>query len=225
MKRNQHIFLLLCMLISAGAKSQFNKGDRLIGGAVNVYSSNNGYTYQNTTVTTNTSNYFGSGFVPRYSWVCKNNVMNGIFLNGNYSHSKSYSTSNSNEYSKSDYFSVGAGYFIRKYNDFNRELGWFLEYNGLISYGVNKQAQTIAGNASNYKSSSVTAGINIFPGLYYKVSPAVLIEAGLGGINASYSKGKGNNTESHGFNVGLNFPSNFTFGLNFFMAPKRIAKS
>lgn len=222
MKRNQPIILLLCLLISVNAKSQFSKGDKLIGGAISSYSSNSTYVYTNNP---GSNNSFGSGFIPRYSWVTKNNRMNGVFLNANYSHSKTTGSSTPNGYSISNYYSFGVGYFVRKYNDFNQQLGWFLEYNGVVSYLGNKQEQSLMGNISYYKSWEVAAGVNVSPGLYYRASRAVLVEAAFGGVNAKYSKGQGYGTQSEGFNIGLNFPSNFTFGLQFLVGRKQGSKS
>lgn len=223
MKRNRLAIVILCMLVSFAAKSQFAKGDRLIGGAINIYSAYNNYTYSNNP--TNNNNSFGTGFVPRYSWVTKDNTMNGVYLSSNYSQSKTFSSSNSGQYSKNIYFSLGLGYFIRKYKDFNQQLGWFLEYNGILSYRLNKQTQNVTGNTLDDKSTSIGAGVNVSPGLYYRVSPAVLVEAGFGGANATYSKGRGSGTESHGVIIGLNFPSNFTFGLQFLLGRKQSNKS
>ena len=222
MKRTRHFIFFLCMITSLVAKSQLEPGDRLIGGAVNVYSSSYAYTYSNNP--TNNVNSFGSGFVPRYSWVRKNNRMNGVFLNANYSHSKTTGTPNPSEFSKSDYLSLGLGYFIRKYNDFNQQLGWFLEYNGVGSYSINKHEQNYFGSNANSRSAAIAVGVNVSPGLYYKASRAVLVEAAFGGVNASYSRSKGAGTKSSGFNIGLNFPSNFSFGLQFFLPRKESIK-
>lgn len=212
MRKFLQLFFVLCMLISVSAKGQFSKGDRLIGGSVNVYSGNGGSTFANGQQYT--SNYYSSGLVPRYSWVLKNNIMNGIFLNANYSHSaNNYSSGPPDGYQKIDNYSFGVGYFIRKYKDFDQQFGWFLEYNALLGYNSYRQESAYpSGNFSINKSSSVSAGLNALPGLYYKVSRAAVIEAGFGGINANYSNGISGDSRSHSFNVGLNFPSNFTFG-------------
>lgn len=223
MKRHQHFILLLCMLVSVSAKSQFTKGDRLIGGAVNVYSSSNSSTYLNNPPST--YNNIGSGLVPRYSWVTKDNIMNGIFLNANYSHSKTVNSSDPNTYYKNDSYGLGLGYFIRKYKNFNPQFGWFMEYNAVAGYSFIQQKQIYPGSSITYKSSALSAGLNVLPGLYYKVSSAALIEVGFGGVNASYSKGKSESSKTNAFNIGLNFPSNFTVGMQFLLGHKQNKRS
>jgi hypothetical protein len=133
-------------------------------------------------------------------------MLSAGYSHANYSGSGSYNS-----------FSGGLGYFIRKYSDLSEQFGWFLEYNaqGTVIWSENNSPTRY------YRSSYVSAGLHVLPGLYYKASPKVVIEAGFGGVGLDYSTTLGGSGSYNSLSLGLNFPSNFTFGLQFLLPKKK----
>lgn len=214
--------VFLFVLTSFSAHSQFSQGDKVVGGAVNVYSGSYNSTYfPNPQVS---SSSFNTGLAPRFSWVTGKNMMNGIIINGFYSHSKSENP-DPNQYTvTTSNYSFGAGYFLRHFKDFAQQFGWFMDYSALGSYNVSKQKNVAIQSSSESKSTGFTAGINVVPGVYYKVSTRAVIEAGFGGVGATYGKSTSGPAKYSSFNIGFNFPSNFTFGMQFLLGNKAGSK-
>jgi hypothetical protein len=221
MKTSRHFFLFVFISISISASAQFSKGDRLIGGNLNAYFSN--YNSTGNPNPPNIGNQLNTSLTPRYSWVSNDNVMNGIFLSGGYGRSKTSSSTASNEQISNSY-SIGAGYFIRKFKDFNQQFGWFIEYNGLVSYRRSENKDLSSSFPYNPKFNELQAGVNVIPGLYYKVTPKAVIEATFGGIYANYGRAKSQSAVNRYFNIGLNFPASFSFGVQFLFNNKQSQK-
>jgi len=220
MKTSRHLILFVFISISISAKSQFTKGDRLIGGGVAFNASNNSNTSIPNTIT-NLSSGVNTSLVPRYSWVSGNNVMNGVFISGSYSHAKNSSSTIPDDYAVNNSYSVGAGYFIRQFKDFSPQFGWFVEYNALFSYSELQSKNHNSSTSLLYKSSGISAGVNVIPGLYYKLSRQAVIEASFGGVGANYYRNTNSSYKDRRFNVALDFPSGFSVGFQFLLNNKK----
>lgn len=217
MKISTIILFIVFSCLAFTAKSQFTKSQKLLGGSTSVNfisgkSESPGYP-----VGKNRSFYLGIS--PRFSWVTKENQMMGIVLGTGYSHSKSFNEG-SQDYQSGNSFALSAGYFLRHYKGFSQSAGWFIEYNisGGYSRGTNKFLNM--GVENKNKTKSYSAGILIYPGFYYKLSPRTLIEASFGGLSAGYYKSKGETSSSNQFAVAASFPTNLTIGVQFFVSNK-----
>lgn len=214
MVKIRHLIFIVFIAISISASSQFSKGDKLIGGSVNFYSNNTNYS--STGNLTNNYNGINTGITPRFSWVIKDHLMNGIFLSGNYSHSKS-TGGDPKDYSTTNNYNYGVGYFIRNFGNFSQQFGWFIEYNALLNYNSSKTEYSSQGNVYSNKTNGLSAGLNIIPGLYYQASHNVVIEGAFGGVSATYYRSNSLGLKTRNFNVGLNFPSSFSLGVQFLL--------
>lgn len=199
------------------AKSQFIKGQKLLGGSANIiFSSGKSESVGNPT---NKNPSFYLGISPRFSWVTKENQMMGVVLGAGYFYSKSFSQG-SQDYQTGNSFTLGAGYFFRQYKSFSPQTGWFIEYNISGGYGRSTNKLLNMGVETKNKEKNYSAGVLVYPGFYYRLSPRTLIEASFGGLNAVYSKSKGQTSANDRFTVAASFPTNLTLGVQFFLGNK-----
>ncbi|MDB5193089.1 MAG: hypothetical protein JWQ96_2652 [Segetibacter sp.] len=216
MRKTRLLFASLLLVISVSCFSQFSKGDRLIGGGVNFYGNNSSYSVPSPNTTYNT-NGLSTAVSPRYSWVFKNNKMFGLSLSGNFSRSKNDVNGSEETFTT---YGAGLGVFQRNFKDFSSQFGWFIEYGAAFNHSVTKSENILPNYRSESKQNFVSLGLNASPGLYYKLSPKTVVEASFGGIGARYYSTIGGDYDSKGFSFGLNFPSNFTFGVQFLLGSK-----
>jgi hypothetical protein len=205
-------FFSFVLLVTSSSFAQFSKGDKLLGGSINFHGNSN-------SLTTPGVNYGSNGFAtnlsPRFGFFYKENKMVGISLSGNYSRGKSTIAANVEE--KNTTYGAGIGLFARNYKAFSSQFGWFLDYAGGVNHFSNKSERTLT---PDFKTKQLSFNFGIAPGLYYKVSPKALIDASFGGIGANYSTHYNGNNKSRNFSAGLNFPSNFSFGIQFLLTAR-----
>jgi hypothetical protein len=157
---------LLLVIISVSLTSvfaQIHKGTLLLGGDFSASTSKQKF---------GTNEYKNSGitFSPLAGKAVKDNLFIGIFASLGYSKNE-----NTPVFSKGSSNSYGAGLFIRKYGVIKNNLYGFLQGNLGFNYAKSGNEQT--GFSSESKQTS--AGINISPGLSYKISKKIHLEAGL----------------------------------------------
>ena len=100
---------------------------------------------------------------------------------------------------------------------FKKQLGWYLEPSGGVSYENNVQKYS----NGETKNSSTRYAVNLIPGLYYQALPKLLISADFGGLGYSYNRNKSSGTPiSRSSNVYFNLMSSFTFGVDFILGKK-----
>lgn len=217
MKISTIILLVVFFCLALTSKSQFTKGEKLLGGNAFInFSSTKSESVNNPTYKTRP---LSLSISPRMSWVTKESQMMGIMLSAGYSYSKSFAEG-SQDYQTSNSFAFSTGYFLRHYKSFNSQVGWFIEYNisGGYSRYKNKNIYMAVDTKSTGKSYSV--GTLVYPGFYYKISPRTLFEASFGGLNAVYSKIKNETSSNSLFSVGASFPTNLALGVQFFLVNK-----
>lgn len=184
------------------AMAQYQKGDKLIGGIISFSTDNTTIdTRNNLNSIANTS----TTLKPRFSWVTGKHIMQGVFVTGSYSRNSLNYTQSS---SVNQNLTGGGGYFIRNFRGFTNQFGWY------IDYSVGGELTNNEGTFSSGRTSETYASANIavVPGIYYCITPNFALEATFGGLSARYYKTINNPFNSHGFNIGLNYP-NFSFGV------------
>jgi len=162
------LFLFPAVAFSASSFAQFQKGDRVIGASLNLHSN---------------TNEINSGFSPQINksrnvglsielgFANKANRLNGFFINGSYGLSKSEIPSQPSSDFKSDYYSIGAGYFTKRYKSLGKNFFVFGEGRAGINYSGFENPPATANNSKSY---GISAGI--YPGLAYRVSSRFFLE-------------------------------------------------
>ena len=139
--------------------------------------------------------------------VGRNSVM-GLNLGFSYSNSGNGQTT----------WTFSANPFYRKYIPLKNKLGCYLQYYGGVAWAKSAQIfpdSTGANVKHNYFSNSYNLGFT--PGLYYQVSPGILLNLDAGGISYFYSDyGQGQWASS--LRVGLF--EQFSFGVDFILGKK-----
>ena len=194
------VLLVLAVIIcSLASRAQADKGDWLLGGSfgVNFGSNNSG------SGTTNSSN---SNLTPELGVAIAKNSIIGIRGGFNYNTSKNGSA-------KQTSTSYSAGAFWKKLFAFTEKAGWYSDLGAGFTYG--KTSNT---NFSNYETSSNGFFASLAPGVYYKPTKKIFLNAGVGGIAYNYSKSEVvgfSDTKSSNLNV--NLLNYFTFGVSFIL--------
>lgn len=197
--------LIALVLFSTTAKAQFKKGDVILGGGIYFYTSGLHADQNNNPLNNYTSNSYISGLAPKLFIAGSNSWLYGFSTQLGYSYSKYGNTSTS----KNSYYNITFVLSARKQKLFNEHFGWYIEGSPYI--GFNKQKQSSGTNAT--ESSWRSTGINIYPGLVFKVSPRVFVDGSFGGFNTSYDWSNDPGSKRRTFRTGINFPSNFSFGI------------
>jgi hypothetical protein len=210
---------VVSFIFITSAFSQITKGSLLIGGDLSASSYK-----QESGPNENKNN--GITFSPLIAKAVKDNLFIGGLLRIGYSKNESKNNSASATMKGNNY---GAGIFARKYKNFKTNFYGFLQ--GNLEYGTGTTESKQANNSIN-ENKSTRIGINLSPGLSYKISEKLHIEAGLREIAAvSYQKEINkdinqfttNRSESNSISLSTslnNFNSSLFFGFRFLLAKK-----
>jgi hypothetical protein len=210
--------LSLFIYLTFSSSAQISKGSLLLGGDFSAFTQTQKQNLQK-------NNNNGVYFSPLIGKAVKNNLIKGVYLQLGYRTNENISNQLSNKTKNSDY---GAGIFIRKYSGINNNFYGFLQGNLGFSYNKNKNesATTLNENKQRF------VGVNLSPGLSYKVSGKLHLEAGLREIaSLGYSVMKSRNvvsttssdSKTNSFSVSTslnNFSSNLYFGFRLLLAGK-----
>jgi hypothetical protein len=228
MKRN--ILVVLTLLAFSTANAQTDKGQKFIGGQMNLQGSTNMIIDD---LILNRSQTFGANVVPSLGFFVRDNFAVGGTLI--YSHSRStlrrespfadapLMLININESATNGY---GIGGFVRYYVDLSEKLKFYL--NGGINYTystqekITTQNDPISGNPgvpTLQKNLLNTANIAIAPGFVFFVTPKFGIQTSIGSVFYQFTNTRSkqgpsytSNIGNYGFNLNL---SSFYFGVNF----------
>jgi hypothetical protein len=184
-------------------QAQIEKKDWLLGGSLGFNTSN---------PNSGSSNYSTSNanFAPHIGYAIGHNSVIGLNIGFNYSNTSS-------QY-KSVSFSTNA--FYKKFISLKEKFGIYYQINAGIGWSqVSYPISDSTGNVTSkitYPSHAYNASIT--PGVYYAVSPKILLNADCGGLGYNYSdNGDGYGTSNFAFN----FLSSFTFGVDFILGRKK----
>ncbi|MBS1952092.1 MAG: hypothetical protein OJF59_000964 [Cytophagales bacterium] len=196
------ILLLLLSFISFAVSAQFTKGDKFLGGSLNI-SSQNGASYNPIT-----NNRFSVGpqagyfLTEKYALVAKLNYT-GAF----------YETTGSKVISTS--FSITPA--VRRYFQISDK--FFFNLDAYV--GFSRQTDKLTNSFSNLTTQNpyyyLSAGIE--PGFIFFPAPNWGFNASLGGLN--YSHYQNLSTASTSNSIGLTWSSSLTFGVSYYFVTKK----
>ena len=190
--------VIVCSVFSSQA--QIEKGDLLLGGSFGI----NANSANSSSYTTSNAN-----FAPHIGLAIGKNSVIGLGFGLSYS---SNSAAQSN-------FDFSSSVLYKKYFVIRNKLGYYLQLHGGILLATNKFTYIDSSGSAmktNYKSYSYSVGIT--PGIYYGVTPRLLLTADVGGLGYAYSDG-GSGSWSSNFN--MSFLNSFTFGVDFILGKKQ----
>lgn len=182
------------------ANAQVSKGDVLIGGSFGYNS------YQNQGNNSNSN----ANVSPRVGYaIGKNSV-----LSARVSASFSKSTAEVGDYKNTNSF-VATGIGWRKYYPIKNKFGLYSDLNGNVGWG---RSESTSNTGVEYESNFTNYNVGLTPGLYYHVTPGILLGADFGGFGVSHNRTEPNSGRTTA--VYLNLLSTFTFGVDFILGKK-----
>ena len=197
--------LLLVLAIVASAlvsHAQVEKKDWLLGGTFR-FNTNNSNDANGSTSGSN------SNLNPELGWaVAKNSIIG--FRGG-------FSVSNWTGFNggKSTATAYSAGLFWKKLFPINEKAGWYGDLSSGYSHSNNKFTDI---NGTN-KSASNAFYASLSPGVYYKPSGKILLNAGIGGLGYTHTKADaGTNFESKTNSFNVTLLNYFSFGVSFIIS-------
>jgi Outer membrane protein beta-barrel domain len=198
--RKTVLLLIFSFTFITSAFSQITKGSLLLGGDLSAFSNKQEFGPNNKNKSS------GITLSPLIGKAVKDNLFIGIYASLGYN--KNETTPLTGKASSNSY---GAGLFVRKYGVVKNNLYGFLQGNVGFNYAKSSNEQT--GFSSENKQTS--AGINISPGLSYKISKKIHLEAGLRDLAALiYGKTKTTNNNlgviTNSESKGLSLSGNLT---------------
>jgi hypothetical protein len=218
MRKTLLLLVVSCTFITS-AFSQITKGSLLLGGDLSAFSNKQEFV-------PNENKNSGITFSPLIGKAVKDNLIIGGLLRIGYLKNENTSNSSSSTVTGNNY---GAGVFVRKYKNFKNNFYGFLQ--GNLEYGFEK-TESKQTNILTGENKGNRIGLNLSPGLSYKISEKLHIEAGLREIaainyqkqtNKTFNQGNTSKSESNSisFNTSLNnFTSSLFFGFRFLLAKK-----
>jgi hypothetical protein len=204
MKRKLLPSIAIILFSSLSLSAQIEKNDIILGANLGIYYNNSNGTGFNTTSNANIS--------PRISLAVGTNSVIGLKAS---LYSMVSKADDRDEKNKST--SYGIGLFWKKYMLIKNHIGWYTELNGGATFS--NATQYI--NSSKYKNTSTAYGLGAIPGIYYQVTPKILLSADAGGINFSQSFYKTESqADSRNTTLSINFLNSFSFGVDFILGKK-----
>lgn len=208
MKKKFLLLNLILLLLYSSTYSQFQKGDKVLGGGLNFQS----YTNEiNSGVIPQTNKSTGYGFSAELGIAKKENRLNGFFVNSGYTISKNeFPTQPANNW-KSDHFNAGAGYFTRRYKSLGKSFFVFGEGRAGLNYANQKFPASIASLTRSY---GINAGI--YPGIAYKLNNRFFLELRLADfVSVGYSQQESTTLPNNRKNIIRNFSFASSLGLGY----------
>ncbi len=226
----KQILLALTIFTLSSAYSQTDKGQKFIGGQLNLQGSTSAIIDD---LMINNNQTFGINIVPSLGFFIKDNFAVGATLNYGYSRvtqqretpvvDAPFMLINTNQSTTNGY---GIGGFARYYVDLSEKFKFYL--NGGINYTYSIQEKmTTSNDPSNgnpgtpvsQKNVLNTANIAISPGFVFFVTPKFGIQTSIGSAYYQFTNSRSkqaptysSNIANYGFNLNL---SSFYFGINF----------
>jgi hypothetical protein len=189
--------IFVCMTLAS--RAQITKRDWILGGTFN-FSNSNASPPSNASSNANISPHLGLA-------VGRNSVMGLSFSFGYYSNSPGQKN-----------LSFSSNVFYRRYIVLKNKLGCYLQYNGGVA--LSKSTEYIFDSTGASVKSNLygqTYNLGFTPGLYYQVTPGILLNLDAGGV-AYYYSDFGHGQWASSFFVG--FLNQFSFGVDFILGKK-----
>lgn len=200
MKKKLLLAIAISIFLVDALNAQIEKKDWLLGGSLSINASNgNGSQYSNS----------NSGISPHVAYAIGKNSTIGLNFNLNY-------TTSSSDYK---YLSFSTNLLYRKYFVIKDKVGWYTQFSGGI--GWSQATQTYTDQGGQVQKSKIHGNLYtaaFVPGIYYRVSPGILINADCGGLGYNHTN-YGYGTWSSNLNV--NFLNSFSFGIDFIIGKHR----
>jgi hypothetical protein len=188
------IFTLICLiyLIPTLVRSQFEPGQKVIGGNIGFSTFKDESLYNNFL----TTNYSNVSINPSISTFKKPNVLRGVGLSYAYSYRKEES-SNLPQTSTTTNNSIGIDLFSQRFFLLTSNLFFTVRTSGSILYFSGKQRTSINSTRLETKNNGFGLGVNLAPGITYKLTQRLLFDAyltNLLSVNYTHTKARHNNT-------------------------------
>lgn len=202
--KHRSLLVVIFLVTALSSLAQIPKGVVLLGASVGL-NTNNFSERSNSSIDLN----------PRVGIAVGNNWVLGARLG------VSFSTYKSEEYNyqKDTYNDISGTIFVRKYVPLKNRLGLYTELGAGIGFSriSYKTISIVASSEGRQRASSYNTGIT--PGIYYRLSPRLLISADVGGLNYTYSKSKYESPDfypvfSYTSDFRLSFLNSFNFGID-----------
>lgn len=198
----KYTFTTILLVVAAGTFAQFQPKDKVLGFNFNLGASTTSSTF---VLSSSEQKQFTTGLGLSLGWASKENQINGFFVSGNLSQTKTTVTPQQNADARSTGSGIRAGYFIQKYKSLGK--GFFIFGEGNLSGGYGKNENKTNGQAIS-TSENISVGLSFYPGVAYKVNKNLLLQisfADFASIGYSHNKQESQNqgkTTSNGFNLG-----------------------
>ncbi len=200
------ILLIVCSVFFFAnvTKAQVQKDNWLLGGTLGFNSNNGNGTNQASFSTSNTN------IAPHIGFAVGNNSVVGLNFSAN------FQTTNGGFHS----WSFVPNVFFKHFFQVKNRFGLYGQLSGGAGWSRSEFQTTDPVTGSLTKSHVTTSlyNVGLVPGVYFAVTPGILIDADFGGINYNYSHYKdfnGGTVNTSNFN--FNLLSSFTFGVDFIL--------
>ncbi|HLK27226.1 MAG TPA: outer membrane beta-barrel protein [Puia sp.] len=199
MQKKNLLFGAIILFSSLVANAQIEKKDWLLGGS---------FGYNSTNFNSGSANS-NANIVPHIGYAIGNNSVVGL----------NFSVSFYQNESENKSFSWYTYAYYKKFFPIKQKFGAYLQLNAGI--GWNKYSSYIydsLGTGTKITSNYHAYLVSVVPGVYYHVTPGILLNADCGGISYNYTKGQ---YDSWNSSFVFNFLSSFTFGVDFILGRKK----
>ncbi|MCF2488339.1 outer membrane beta-barrel protein [Dyadobacter sp. CY347] len=187
---------ILCLV--GEVQAQLAKGTRYWGATITSNGQINDEDYESPYKSTN--NFVNIYPSLRTGWFFKDNTMFGLDLSPSISFSRSkYNLSGDDSEYKYNGLTVNLTPYIRKYKSLSPKWLLYVHSGATLSYVRTKNTNT---NESDFKN-GYGAGLNIVPGVAYRLTPRFWLESDVSVFNLNLSYVNFNNTNSVNFRTGL----------------------
>jgi hypothetical protein len=203
MKQKLLLNCIITLAFSSSAFAQFQKGDKVLGFGLNIGTSKSEQAGNQQSSNSSSSYGLSTGL----GFAVSEHRLHGFFVNGNYGVSKSEFSGQPT--AKSDNYNIGAGCFTKIFRPLGKNFFVFGEANAGFNYSEQKQ------NSSTLVQKQYGASVSLYPGIAYKWSKRLLLEARFGDfVTAVYSRNE-NRTSNNDKAVSNNFSINSSLGLGY----------
>ena len=169
MKSKMLLSFAIIIFSTFALQAQIEKKDWLLGGTLGFNTSNSN--------SSNNSNS-NTNFAPHIGYAVGKNSVIGLNAEINYSQSAQESKN----------FSFSTNAFYKKFFQVKGKFGTYLQFNGGVGWNASSFLLfDSAGTSSKQTSSNHFYSASIVPGVYYQVSPGILLNADCGGLSYSYT--------------------------------------
>ncbi|MCY7420747.1 MAG: hypothetical protein LH478_03280 [Chitinophagaceae bacterium] len=197
--------LVSIFLLSFIGYSQFQKGQKVLGGNVGFSTGKIDYTVPNQSRQTSFS------INPSIGWFCKPNVLAGFGVSYGFNNLKNSGTNSQRNESKSQNMAVNA--FSQKFLGVANKLFFTINSGASINYSFGKNESFNGSSDISSKSNIYGVNVNLAPGLSYRIGNHFLFDAYLSNlvnIGYTHSQTKGSNSSEKSVSNNFNLSSSLS---------------